>query len=185
MSRTYILQSQQLAVAAARMKCDANFVGVVDDAAQEQYLHDNHVFIEKLWREGSLTPYRLRCLVHQLRAGDLLLFDHSLATETLTEAFSLAKRAQCLIIFAVLTDKAMDSQWARAASITIGVGESFDFDAQQNRIIARSALAAAAAAGALALCQMNGLGLQQSEQLISKAERLGRIPWYDEVAYSL
>lgn len=185
MSRTYILQSQQLAVAAARMKCDANYIGVVDSAAQEQDLRDNHVFIENLWREGSLTPYRLRCLVHQLKAGDVLLLDSLLSDETLVEVYSLAKRAQCVVIFAALTEKAIESEWARAANVVVEIGANFCFQAQQSRVIVPSELAAAAAAGALALCQMNGLGLSQSEQFVSAAVLLKQLPWYDEVAYSL
>ncbi|TLS50911.1 hypothetical protein FE782_17850 [Paenibacillus antri] len=182
MSRTFVLGASRLAVAAARMKADVNYVGVADESASS-WMTANHVFLRDVWLEGELTTRRLQRLYHRLYPGSSLWMDASLGEETFLRAASYARERRARVVLCVC-----DGQTATPA-----MGDAADW------LVARSGGAVGAPgqtvtpaagesvvswAGAMALCLMNGLDLARMTPFCKRAAAFGEEPpWYDEVAY--
>ncbi|MEF2246270.1 hypothetical protein [Paenibacillus sp. IITD108] len=198
MSRIYVLQAEDIAIAAARMKVDINYIGILDEKTKRK-LEDNHVFIRDWWTEGELHTRRLQRLYHQLMPGDILFLSDDLPLEQRETAIRYAKERSALTVFLQLNG--MDNTFNCAASLTNCFAdivihykqdderESNDIQTAANKFaVERIELAAneniIGLSGALALCLLNGLRGEKAAEFYRKAAKFKELPWYDEVAYS-
>ncbi len=101
MSRIYVLQEEKIAVAAARMKADVNYRGILDEKIKHQLI-DNHVFIRDCWSAGEMHTRRLQLLYHQLMPGDTLFLTDELSIEQCKTAIRYAKERGVLTVLVQL-----------------------------------------------------------------------------------
>lgn len=192
MSRAYMLNAVETAIAAGRMKADANYVGFADCAMCER-LVANHVFVREAWTEGELTVRRLQQLYHRLWPGDILFIASSIAVPLLEVATRYARERGALTVLVEERQQPdYEYQLQRESAFELfdivllyGEGTASGGDAESvQRIIFRPDEQATAYAGALALCLMNGQSLEAAEPFCRRAAGFAKLPWYDEVAYS-
>lgn len=180
MSRTYVLQSPQIAAAAARMKADVNFIGVTDEATV-QWLKENHVFIRDVWFEGELTVRRLQRLYHRLFPGDQLFVDGSLPESILLKAAAYAKERESRVVLILKEGQHASEALIQVADFFVSTDENESMKEQHLSLPAGMNIDAWA--GAMALCLMNGLSITDFKEFCSRAAAFSHLPWYDEVAY--
>lgn len=181
MSRIYVLQSPQLAVSAARMKADANYIGMLDKTTAA-WLEENHVFIRDSWEHAKMNERRLQRLYHRLFPGDIFMTELHGEEELVVKALEYASELVAKKILCVRKDETASARVCELADMIISQegtiqgnpSELIELGADEN---------IDGAAGALAFCCMNELELKQSETFIRKAAALPGLPWYDEIAY--
>lgn len=181
MARTYVLQAPRIAVAAARMKADVNYIGVQDEETVA-WLQANHVFVRDVWRDGHITVRRLQRLYHQLFPGDVLMMDGSLPENTMRKAISYAQAQGARIVVCLEAGQTVADTIIPMTDVLICYQAGFD-PVADNIIVLDEALSSVAWAGALALCLMNGQNRERFEPFCYQAASMGELPWYDEVAY--
>jgi hypothetical protein len=182
MSRIYVLQSPRIAVAAARMKADVNFLGTID-AQTAEWLSDNHVFLRETWETGEVTVKQLQRLYHRLLPGDLLVMDGSLPDGLRKKASLYARELGARVVIGISESASVEDVGDLAdilvhapnVRLTGNPGIVVPLEAADNL---------EAWVGAMALCLMNGLSLEQSRSFCKRASAFEEeLPWYDEVAY--
>ncbi|MCU6707719.1 hypothetical protein M6D81_03265 [Paenibacillus sp. J5C_2022] len=181
MARTYVLQSPEIAVAAARMKADANYIGAAD-CATVKWMRDNHVFIRDTW-EGELTDRRLQQLYHRLFPGDDLFIDGRLSGKQQLKAVAYAKEKGARITLCVQEGHVVERDVYMAVDWIVSCGAQVN-GGTDKVLLLRSDQYVYAAAGALALCLMHGLDASAAAGFYLKAADCKELPWYDEIAYS-
>lgn len=192
MSRIYVLQAPGIAVAAARMKADVNFLGAVDERSAD-WLSDNHVFLRERWMPGEVSVKQLQRLYHRLFPGDMLVMDGSLPDELMAKAASYARELGAMVVIG-LKGTGISGSPSSEADALMAVGDSADilvhtpnarWSGNPGTIVAlESGDNLEAWVGAMALCLMNGLSLERSRSFCGRAAAFeGELPWYDEVAY--
>jgi hypothetical protein len=182
MSRIYVLQAPRLAVAAARMKADVNFLGAVDKMTL-QWMENNHVFLRDVWQDGEVTVRRLQRLNHQLFPGNNLIMDMSLSEPLLLKAIAYAQERKARVILFVKDGEKVDQNVSETVDLLINRGGEI-IGKPKEIIHLQPDDNAEAVVGAMALCVMNGLNTQQAESFFKRAAAFSDLPWYDEVAYA-
>ncbi|WP_040949808.1 hypothetical protein [Gorillibacterium massiliense] len=185
MSRIYVLQAPRLAVAAARMKADVNYVGLLD-AETASWLEENHVFIRDMWEEGELTRKRLQRLYHRLFPGDFLLMDGTLPGPLQALASEYAVQAGARVVIGLKTETSTQGavrQISGFTEILIHEPEATWTGTPQTVIPLKQGENLEAWTGAFALCLMNGLSPEASAGFCRRVAAFADLPWYDEVAY--
>jgi hypothetical protein len=181
MSRIYVLQSPRIAAAAARMKADVNFLGVVD-ATRAQWLKENHVFLRDVWHWGELTVRRLQRLHHRLFPGDLLFMDGSLAEPLIVKAAAYARERRTSVIICIAEGEVASPEICRQADFLVTRGGTLQGE-PGTLISLDTGENMEAWAGAMALCLMNGLSVERLHPFCKRAAAFAELPWYDEIAY--
>lgn len=192
MSRIYVLQSPGIAVAAARMKADVNFLGAVDERTAD-WLSDNHVFLRETWAPGEVTVKQLQRLYHRLFPGDMLVMDGTLPDELMAKASTYARELGAKVVIGIQGTGISGSPSSEAEAVR-AVGDLADilvhtpnarWSGNPGTIVSlESGDNLEAWVGAMALCLMNGLSLERSRSFCERAAAFkGELPWYDEVAY--
>ncbi|WP_391574988.1 hypothetical protein [Cohnella sp.] len=187
MSRIYVLQSPRMAVAAARMKADVNFLGAVDDQTAN-WLSDNHVFLRDSWAQGGVTVKRLQRLYHRLFPGDLLIVDGSLPDELMMKAALYARELGARVVIGLkgagISSESNDAKDVGDLADILVHAPNAMWNGDPRAIVPLEAADNLEAwVGAMSLCLMNGLGLEQSWSFCKRAAASEELPWYDEVAY--
>ena len=187
MSRIYVLQAPRLAVAAARMKADVNYLGLLD-AGEAAWLEENHVFIREAWEEGELTRKRLQRLYHRLFPGDFLLLDGRMHCSLQTLAIEYATQLGARVIIGLKAETDPQGAVRQIGDATdILVHETgADWTGSPHTVIPlKKGENLEAWMGAFALCLMNGLTPEASETFCRRAAAAQiDLPWYDEIAYN-
>lgn len=184
MSRIYVLQAPMLAVAAARMKTDVNYIGMTDHEATVKCLEENHVFMRDVWNEGSLTEKRLQRLYHRLFPGDFLLMDSALPHELMMKASSYARELGAQVVISLKASEAKIADPIGDAAEILVCEPGAEWSGTPGAAIQlKPEEHLEAWVGALALCLMNGLELERSTAFCRRAAAFAEPPWYDEVAY--
>ncbi|QMV42661.1 1-phosphofructokinase family hexose kinase [Cohnella cholangitidis] len=190
MSRIYVLQSPRMAAAAARMKADVNFLGAVDVQTAD-WLSDNHVFLRETWETGAVTAKQLQRLYHRLFPGDWLVMDGSLPDGLRKKAGMYARELGARVVIGLSGNGEAGSA---SSDDLIDVADGVDilvhapnarWSGNPGTIVSLEAGDNLDAwVGAMALCLMNGLSLEQSRSFCQRAAAFEEeLPWYDEVAY--
>ncbi|HZG54900.1 hypothetical protein [Paenibacillus sp.] len=182
MSRTFVLGAPLLAVAAARMKADVNYIGVADGGASS-WMTANHVFLRDVWEDGELTTRRLQRLYHRLYPGSSLWTDASLDEETFLKAAAYARERRARVVLCVCEGQTATPAMGDAADWLVA-GPAGVVGAPGQAVTLGAGESVASWAGAMALCLMNGLDLARMEPFCRRAAAFAdEPPWYDEVAY--
>jgi len=188
MSRIYVLQAPRMAVAAARMKADVNFLGAVDIETAD-WLSDNHVFIRESWETGEVSVKQLQRLYHRLFPGDLLVMDGSLPDELMRKAAGYARELEARVVIGLKSsgtsvEGATVKDVGDLADILVHAPDARWTGNPGTIVPLEAADNLEAWVGAMALCLMNGLSLEQSRSFCKRAAGFKEeLPWYDEVAY--
>ncbi|WMT39446.1 hypothetical protein RE628_18710 [Paenibacillus sp. D2_2] len=184
MSRIYILDDADIAIAAARMKADANFIGLAGEVVRRR-LKDNHVFIQEAWEQGGLTIRRLQSLYHRLSEGDILFVHDQVPEALLHKAVSYAKERGTRVVFVQHSMQEMTCDCCEWADIALLRTENSAVEKTESpaAIWLLPHEHAAAYAGALALCLMNRFVLDKADLFCRRASMHKELPWYDEIAY--
>lgn len=184
MSRVWVVQSKEIAVSIARMKKDANFIGIASEEEQQEMI-DNHVFLREVWDEGGLSEKRIQRLYHNIFEGDIVICPSILGEDVINKIVKYSKENGALVVFCLYDELTLNSDITLDLDFVIHYGQvrTDDFSAHICLSCEESINKAIGTILMILSISKKAIIKDYNIQLIKKAESMKEIPWYDEIVY--